>query len=154
MKIKHVAVVFATLVSVSSGLAWAQPANRWTTNCSTDRMTDKKACNVTIMIDPGKRPDDLLAVQVTVASGAIGIVGGRYGSGARIRVDGNPAVSMTGCERSICILLPKQAAAVVKQMRNGSKLLVEFTTVQGQTIGPWEVSLSGFDAEYQRASGS
>ncbi|MCA0247659.1 MAG: invasion associated locus B family protein [Proteobacteria bacterium] len=153
MQIKALAVAALILLSnVVATDAVSQTTGQWLSECEVDRMTDKKECAVVVVIDPRGRPEELLAVVVAVASGTVGVLGPRYGSGARVRVDGNPAVAMSGCERSVCVLRPQQAKTVISQMRNGSNMLVEFTTVHGERIGPFDVGLSGFDAQYQNAA--
>ena len=79
----------------------------------------------------------------------IAISGGSPLSQTRIRVDSNAAIVTRDCSGQFCIVPEAQKGGLLKQMRTGSKLLVEITNVRGQTIGPLETSLSGFDAGFQ-----
>ena len=129
----------------------AQAPNRWTETCQVDRMTDKSSCGVQILVlPPGAPRDALLSVLVDPVQQVVLVIGLRYGSAARLRVDTNAAVGAAGCDRAICALPPKEARPLIRQMLAGRSMLVEFVNVHGEKIGPHDVSLAGFADEYRR----
>ena len=147
--------IFATIVGIWAlvliGGSEASAQSQWEASCSTDRMSDKKDCTITAKADAGRPTFEFILITYSVANKAFAIGSGEIGDRARVRVDSNAPVSMSGCHQYICPLFPQPSAALLQQMRSGSTALVEFTSVRGKTVGPLAISLSGFDAAYQRA---
>lgn len=140
-------LVLAALTSSPQAFAQSQ----WEASCSTDRMSDKRDCSVTAKADAGRPTFDFILLSYSVANKAFAMGSSEVGDRARVRVDSNPPVSMSGCQRNLCPLFPQPSAALLQQMRSGGTALVEFSSVRGKTVGPLPISLSGFDAAYQKA---
>ncbi|WP_083856021.1 invasion associated locus B family protein [Reyranella massiliensis] len=147
---KSVAGIAMAVLAMSAVSASAQH-NTWQSKCRTDQMTDKKNCSVDATIDPKQGVENMLIVGISTTPVGIVVVGSGHGARARIRIDENQAVTLSDCDSAGCILASAQATAAIRQMRNGTRMLVEYSDVRGRTIGPWEISLSGFDAEYRRS---
>jgi len=152
MKAQRLMAVVGFGAAVLSGQAGAQPVNEWMTDCAIDQTTDKQECTLWIMISSGvRKPTDILSFSYSMSKASFAVVGTAAADRARVRVDANQPVEITGCVNAICPMLPQPSAVLLEQMRTGSKVSVEMMTKRGNTIGPYGVSLSIFDTEYQQA---
>ena len=66
----------------------------------------------------------------------------------RAKVDSNEPFSLDICTNAICALKVSDNARLLRQMREGSTVVLEFSGY-AKMPDPFTVSLSGFDAMYQ-----
>jgi len=98
-----------------------------------------------------RKPDDILSLSYALSKSSFAVVGPKEAGRAHVQVDANQAFEMTGCVNAICPLPPQPSASLLEQMRVGSILSIEMVTKRGNIVGPYNVSLTGFAAEYQQA---
>lgn len=152
----NVSMVILPLIAL---LAFSTPAvaqgvvakqGGWLVECKTDKMTDKKSCEVTTTMRRS-RPT-FYEYHFTVVAGRNGVLA--YGVPepfhVRVRVDKNAPFSLSVCLRGICQANQVDGPKIAQQMRSGSSMLVEFS--QGRIeLEPFEISLAGFSDAYQQA---
>ena len=146
------AIIGFAVAALSSGQAVAQPVNEWMTDCAIDQTAEKQECTLWMMISAiTRKPDDILSLSYALSKSSFAVVGPKEAGRAHVQVDANQAFEMTGCVNAICPLPPQPSASLLEQMRVGSILSIEMVTKRGNIVGPYNVSLTGFAAEYQQA---
>jgi len=147
---RRTATIAAAICAVLVPFGASAETNGWKGSCATDRMTDKRDCSVIKTVrSPSTAPWVMLFFSVT--NGYFGIASRDLGIRARIRVDSNEALETRDCVRLGCILELADSFALADQLSNGKVALVEFTSVSGRVVGPYEFTTEGFMSEYQRA---
>ena len=147
MKLATVAVAFSAAVLPLDASA---QTNGWKGSCANDRMTDKKDCSVIKTVrSAGAAPWVMLFFSLN--NGFFGVASGELGARARVRVDANDVLETRECVRLGCILELADSFTLADQLSKGKSARVEFTTVTGRVVGPYEFTTEGFMPEYQRA---
>lgn len=122
--------------------AFGEPPGQWFRFCKT---AEASSCLAKIVLLPQtSAPDQLVMVQVDTSKPAVFISGDGRGRSAQVRIDSNPAVSASGCDGATCTITPPAVEGVLRQMRSGRKMLVDFVNENGQKSGPFEATLTGF----------
>lgn len=138
------------LAGTFAPVAVAQKRSGWDVDCRVDKMTDKKSCTIgTVLRGVGDSADSLTVAHL-VPDGTFVVIAGEVCGQARIRVDQHSPITLTLRAKDFCFL-DTSGSALLRQMRAGSRILVDYVRPFGQSIGPLEGSLSGFDAAYQQA---
>ena len=134
----------------SSALAQDKVAQvgSWVTECKIDRMTDKRACDVLTNFVSRAEPNYDLKFFYNVGTKKFMGTGIPAPTRIRARVDSNEAFALDICTNAICALKASDNARLLRQMREGSTIVLEFSGY-AKMPNPFAVSLSGFDAMYQ-----
>lgn len=115
----------------------------WSVKCRTDKMTDKRSCDVGADFSYSGRSSADLVVSTfshSAPSGLTTVVVAPTPLLVRMRVDGAQPITLA-CSAGICIVPP----SFVPQMQRGGTLMVDIQGLRGRYPEPQTFSLSGFD---------
>lgn len=124
-----------------------QPPDKWVTSCT---MEGGKDCGVQATIDGNSLLGQFLVMRYSAAYNKISVVGDGQGVRASVQVDSNPFISTSICGQGICQFDDYKSGQLLQQMRTGRRITVQLQ-LQGTEAGPFDQTLSGFDAQLQRA---
>lgn len=140
--------VAAAALSLSpAAVAQDQPPDKWVTSCT---MEGGKDCGVQATIDGNSLLGQFLVMRYSAAYNKISVVGDGQGVRASVQVDSNPFISTSICGQGICQFDDYKSGQLLQQMRTGRRITVQLQ-LQGTEAGPFDQTLSGFDAQLQRA---
>jgi len=140
-------VSLLAMTSTLPASAQTQPPNQWVMYCTQEGGRD---CGVQATIDGNSLLGSFLVVRYSAAYHKISVVGDGQGQQASIQVGFNPFVSTSVCGQGICQYNAGKSAQLLEQMRSGSQITVQLQT-QDTMAGPFQMTLSGFDLQYQKA---
>jgi invasion protein IalB len=143
-------MVVLSLLAITPALpasAQMQPPNQWVMYCSTE---GKRDCGVQATIDGNSLLGSFLVVRYSAAYSKLQVVGDGEGVQASIQVDFHPFISTSTCGQGICQYNAGKSAQLLQEMRSGSQITVQLQ-MQNNMAGPFPMTLSGFDAQYQKA---
>lgn len=140
-------VAAAALSLSQAAVAQDQPPDKWVTSCT---MEGGKDCGVQATIDGNSLLGQFLVMRYSAAYNKISVVGDGQGVRASVQVDSNPFISTSICGQGICQFDDYKSGQLLQQMRTGRRITVQLQ-LQGTEAGPFDQTLSGFDAQLQRA---
>ena len=120
----------------------------WVTECKIDRLTDKRVCDVLTNFVSRAEPNYDLKFFYNISTKKFMGTGIPAPTRIRAKVDSNAPFSLDICTNAICALKASDNARLLRQMREGSTVVLEFAGY-AKMPDPFTVSLSGFDAMYQ-----
>jgi invasion protein IalB len=143
------AVAFIALFA-SSALAQDKVSQigSWITECKIDRMTEKRVCDVLVNFVSRAEPNYDLKFFYNISTKKFMGTGIPAPTRIRAKVDSNEPFSLDICTNAICALKTPDNSRLLRQMREGSTVVLEFSGY-AKMPNPFTVSLSGFDAMYQ-----
>ncbi len=140
-------VAAAALSLSQAAVGQDQPPDKWVTSCT---MEGGKDCGVQATIDGNSLLGQFLVMRYSAAYNKISVVGDGQGVRASVQVDSNPFISTSICGQGICQFDDYKSGQLLQQMRTGRRITVQLQ-LQGTEAGPFDQTLSGFDAQLQRA---
>ena len=120
----------------------------WITECKIDRMTNKRVCDVLTNFVSRAEPNYDLKFFYNISTKKFMGTGIPAPTRIRVKVDSNEPFSLDICTNAICALKTSDNVRLLRQMREGSTVVLEFSGY-AKMPDPVTVSLSGFDAMYQ-----
>lgn len=136
-----------TMTAALPASAQTQPPNQWVMYCAEEGGRD---CGVQATIDGNSLLGSFLVVRYSAAYRKFSVVGEGQGQQASIQVDYHPFISTSICGQGICQYNSGKSAQLLGEIRSGSQITVQLQ-MQDTMAGPFQMTLNGFDYQYQKA---
>lgn len=144
---RSVLVAAGLMVVSTAAFGQSQPNNQWVMHCT---MEGGRDCGVQATIDGNSLLGSFLIVRYSAAYRKFSVVGDGQGQQASMQVGYDPFISTSICGQGICQYDEAKSAQLLGQMKTGSQITVQIR-LQDTMAGPFQMTLSGFDAQLQRA---
>lgn len=104
-------------------------AGEWKTECSVDRMTDRRGCITRLGLNKTNPPVGIFSLIISSVGPSVSMVGSPTPYETVIRIDRNPAMECKGIQ--VCQFSRADSSKIVRQLYGGTTLLV---TVLGSGV--------------------